>query len=303
MTIEEMMSVLKDEANARSSVLTRMKAGGRGRPLFLFPGAPGNLSHLAPLVEWIRHPAPIYGVNPRGVYPGETPHQRIEDMAEYAIEEIERAAQGGPYLLVGYSAGGLVAFEIACRLLSGGAQVALLALLDTYPSEATWPVRCQLEVLAKQFAYRMRELRVTPRTKINSFVRERFRGIFAYFWRSGLGLKGWQNPPSEILSQSEQRLYRATVSAAVRYRPRYYDRKVTFFRPEKIGMHPHDPGRVWGKFTRGLNTYLISGSHSEMHVEMLAAQLSACLETAAADSSCGSSKRCSDQLTNRSTMR
>jgi len=43
-----------------------------------------------------------------------------------------RAAQPtGPYHLLGWSFGGLIAYEIACQLQASGAEVALLALLDT----------------------------------------------------------------------------------------------------------------------------------------------------------------------------
>jgi thioesterase domain-containing protein len=46
-----------------------------------------------------------------------------------------RSAQPqGPYFLLGLCHGGLVAYEMACQLERGGERVALLALLDSYPS-------------------------------------------------------------------------------------------------------------------------------------------------------------------------
>ena len=38
----------------------------------------------------------------------------------------------GPYLIAGFSSGGVVAYEMAQQLAAAGEQVALLALLDTY---------------------------------------------------------------------------------------------------------------------------------------------------------------------------
>jgi thioesterase domain-containing protein len=270
----------------RSSALKRMKPGAGAAPIFIFPGSPGSLSQLAPLVGCLRTAASIYGVEPKGVYPGEDPLERIEDMAEYAIRDIELAARGGPYLLVGYSAGGLVAFEIARRLSSDGANIALLALLDTCPSEKTWPLRCKIEVFVRQFTHRSKQLLIIPRAEITAFIGERFRGIFAYLWRSGLGLRGWQRPATGTMPPAEQRLHHTTIAAVVRYRPSYYDHKITLFKPDEIGMQmqPRDPRSAWGKFARELEIHVVQGTHVSMtcDVEILAARLSACLETAIA---------------------
>jgi thioesterase domain-containing protein len=57
-------------------------------------------------------------------------------MAAGYLEEI-RAVQGsGPYHLLGWSLGGVVAHEIAVQLQESGEQVAVLALLDAYPQGA-----------------------------------------------------------------------------------------------------------------------------------------------------------------------
>src|SRR5689334_25000388 len=52
-------------------------------------------------------------------------------MAETYLDSIRKIQPNGPYSLAGYSFGGLVAFEMACRLRSAGETVALLALLET----------------------------------------------------------------------------------------------------------------------------------------------------------------------------
>jgi thioesterase domain-containing protein len=44
----------------------------------------------------------------------------------------------GPYILIGYSFGGLIALEMAQRLTEEGKQVALLTFVDTYPQCAPY---------------------------------------------------------------------------------------------------------------------------------------------------------------------
>jgi thioesterase domain-containing protein len=54
-------------------------------------------------------------------------------MATAYLHEIRQVQPHGPYLLGGYSGGGLVAYEMAQQLTAAGEPVALVVLLDTFP--------------------------------------------------------------------------------------------------------------------------------------------------------------------------
>ena len=56
-------------------------------------------------------------------------------MAEFYLQEIRQVQPRGPYLLAGWSMGGLIALEAAERLRAAGEEVALVAMLDSYLSE------------------------------------------------------------------------------------------------------------------------------------------------------------------------
>ena len=56
----------------------------------------------------------------------------VEDMAESAIDSMRLVQPGGTYTLVGYSFGGLLAHEVAHRLLASGMDVDLVLLVDSY---------------------------------------------------------------------------------------------------------------------------------------------------------------------------
>ena len=51
-------------------------------------------------------------------------------MAAAYLAALRTAQSAGPYLLGGWSFGGLVAYEMACHLTAQGHQVGLLALFD-----------------------------------------------------------------------------------------------------------------------------------------------------------------------------
>src|SRR5438132_10198969 len=79
----------------------------------------------------LRHP--LYGMQAKSIDGVEEPFERIEDMAQFYLDAIKTLQPQGPYLLVGFSLGGLVTLEMAQRLSESGEKVALLAMLDSYP--------------------------------------------------------------------------------------------------------------------------------------------------------------------------
>ncbi len=64
----------------------------------------------------------------------EDPHSTaIEDIAASLVSQVRRVCPNGPYAFVGFSFGGLVAFEMACQLSEAGERVEELILWDAYP--------------------------------------------------------------------------------------------------------------------------------------------------------------------------
>ena len=57
----------------------------------------------------------------------------MEEMAAEYVAAVREIQPQGPYLLGGWSAGGLVALEMAQQLLAQGEPIHMLALLDTIP--------------------------------------------------------------------------------------------------------------------------------------------------------------------------
>src|SRR5205814_6968694 len=80
---------------------------------------------------------PLYGLQARGLEPGEEPDARIEDMATRYLTAIRSVQRKGPYLLAGWSVGGVVAYEAAHQLARAGERVGMLALIDSWEPRAS----------------------------------------------------------------------------------------------------------------------------------------------------------------------
>ncbi|AZQ32330.1 non-ribosomal peptide synthetase [Streptomyces cyaneochromogenes] len=123
-------------AGSELGVLLPLRPEGSRKPLFCLHPSMGLSWSYAALLPYLPADLPVYGVQARGLAgPGELPHS-IEEMAADYADEIRAAQPEGPYHLLGWSFGGMIAQAIACRLEELGEEVALLALLDAYPSNA-----------------------------------------------------------------------------------------------------------------------------------------------------------------------
>ncbi|WP_106477476.1 non-ribosomal peptide synthetase [Phytohalomonas tamaricis] len=81
----------------------------------------------------------IYGVQARGLkttqQSGAALPQTMDDMARDYLEQIRCVQPQGPYYLLGWSVGGMIAHTVAALLQESGEKVGMLALLDAYPSD------------------------------------------------------------------------------------------------------------------------------------------------------------------------
>ncbi len=102
-------------------------------PFFCIHGSGGNVLNFRDLSQAMGRSQPFYGLQSRGIDGQTAAHSSIEEMAAAYLTEIRELQPKGPYMLGGYSGGGLVAFEMAQQLEAAGEEIALLVLFDTFP--------------------------------------------------------------------------------------------------------------------------------------------------------------------------
>ncbi|EFE78223.1 dimodular nonribosomal peptide synthetase [Streptomyces filamentosus NRRL 15998] len=135
-TVAELAERLGTHTGARGGefdVLMPLRAGGEGPALFCVPAAGGLGWSFAGLARHIPGRHPLYALQSPGLSDPRARNATVEETAARYVERIREVDPHGPYHLVGWSAGGLIAHEMAVRLRAAGAEVALLAALDAYP--------------------------------------------------------------------------------------------------------------------------------------------------------------------------
>lgn len=132
-TIELLAKIIGGEAaQVGWSPLVPIRKNGVGTPFFCVHPIGGNVLIFQGLSAHMGLRRPFYALQARGLDGKEAPHTSIEAMAADYLNFVTEIQPSGPYFLGGYSAGGLVAFEMARLLQSRGQTIELLVLFDSY---------------------------------------------------------------------------------------------------------------------------------------------------------------------------
>ncbi|MCQ4207928.1 amino acid adenylation domain-containing protein [Streptomyces longispororuber] len=114
-------------------VLLELRGHGSGTPLFCVHPSTGISWSYAGLLHHLDPRTPLYGLQAPSLSGASEPPSTIEELAEDYLRHLRKVQPSGPYRLLGWSFGGLVAHEIAVQLEQEGQQVELLAVLDVSP--------------------------------------------------------------------------------------------------------------------------------------------------------------------------
>ncbi|WP_134726282.1 type I polyketide synthase [Paracoccus luteus] len=265
---------------------------GGGTPLFMVAGMFGNVMNLRPLAQRLGTARQFYGLQARGLFGGEPPHETFAEAARDYLDEITQVQPDGPYLLAGFSGGGLIALEIARELERRGQGVAHLVMLDT-----PLPMRASL-TRRDRLAIRWGEIREQGTGFLGKWLADKRA------YRASLAARAADAGPDQT-SFHDRTIEAAFYAALPRMELARWDGPVTLFRPPLDRRWRVGGGRWvteareylledngWGDWMARLTVSEVPGDHDSMvlepNVRVLAARLGRTL--AAADTGAGMSQ-------------
>jgi amino acid adenylation domain-containing protein len=130
-TIEGIGGILREHEEVSSSPLVGLQTGGSKRPFFCIHAIGGSVFPYLALREYLGPDQPLYGLQSPGMENDEPPLARVEEMAACYLAALRAVQPDGPYLLGGWSMGGLIAYEMTQQLRARGETVELLVLIDS----------------------------------------------------------------------------------------------------------------------------------------------------------------------------
>ena len=294
-TLRALAATLEREpSDAPASPLVTLHAAGSRPPIFCVHPAGGTVFRYSDLARALGPDQPFHGLQARGVSDGAEPLQTVDEMASLYLDAVRDAYPAGPYVLAGWSAGGVVAHEMARRLREAGEAVPLLVLLDTHAPAGAPPVREPGEVdLYLHFTHDLTGVGPEALTELAEELHavpadDRPRALAEWMTRAGLDI------PEATRTQIARsvRVFGTTMRAANLHVPRPYagdvllleaaDAPPGFPRPSgglAPGWRPHVRGRLEVRTAPGTHgTYL-----GEPFVGEVARELAAAISAASTD--------------------
>ncbi|MEM8953162.1 MAG: amino acid adenylation domain-containing protein [Verrucomicrobiota bacterium] len=115
-----------------SVTIATVQPEGSHTPLVGIHGGDGGVFFYRNLADRLPSDRPFYAFEDPALIPSEPiPDESIEETAARYIPHLKEIQGEGPYLMTGYSFGGIVAYEMAQQLTAQGETVAFLGLFDT----------------------------------------------------------------------------------------------------------------------------------------------------------------------------
>jgi amino acid adenylation domain-containing protein len=136
-TVAEFAVVLRQQVTSeeRSPVVAIQSQGSRP-PFFCVPPGGGTAFCYANLARRLGPDQPFYGLHTPDPGSVEERLGTVKAIALHYLAALQAVQPQGPYLLGGWSSGGVIAFEMAQQLQKQGKQVDLLAILDSWMPDA-----------------------------------------------------------------------------------------------------------------------------------------------------------------------
>jgi thioesterase domain-containing protein len=234
-----------DSLARQQRAIIPLQPHGTRAPVFAVAGHNGDVFCYRTLVQHLGEDQPFFGLQPPGLDGHSRPLQRVEELAAYFAEQVIAFQPDGPRVIVGYCAGGTIAFELARQLLRSGLQVSAVALFGS-PYALAYRlgsrIRYRLEIEWARVARHARALASLSGAARRSYVREKLMLRVP----SARSQQPQQSPvAAEVLAQRIN-VQRTTFAALSRYTPGHFAGRLALFLPSKAwGQSSRHPLR-WG---------------------------------------------------------
>ncbi|MCB9941402.1 MAG: AMP-binding protein [Planctomycetaceae bacterium] len=235
------MTATPFDVNTPRVHIVPLQPNGNESPLFFVPAGHGDLVAFEDIAHAIGRKQPVYALQPASAKQLKTFRQMsIYRLVSAYIAEIKKVQPHGPYLLSGYSAGGIIVVEIARELLRQGDEVGLLVIFDPPSHVPFW--------LDWFYSATYRACQFTGMLSLVNSMRFRFvRRLFHAFLDEGL---------------------RTHTTVTREHRVVSYPGRITHFRARLsqsglVSMRP--VGRFWRNIAQGgIEVHWIPGTHYGM---------------------------------------
>jgi amino acid adenylation domain-containing protein len=253
------------EVPKSSQILVSIQPQGSRAPFFCVHAVGGQVISYAELSQELGLEQPFYGLQSPPANSSPESDISIEQMATLYNREIRSVQPVGPYLLSGWSMGGLVAWEMAQQLIKEGETIGLLALIDTQPPSKYREADDrddEISMLARFALDMSRLVGKDPRPLVEQF----FRADAQDQWKmvqetlTSYGVLAPKTAHAEMTALLN--VFTQNALAMNNYSLHPSDQSVIYFRASET---PERFSRLWTRWSRGgIQFHSVPGDHFTM---------------------------------------
>jgi amino acid adenylation domain-containing protein len=242
-------------------LLVPLKSEGEQSPLFMIHPPGGFVVCYRELAKHISPNRPLIGIRSRGLYGTESLPSSLEEMAAEYVQAIRSLQPHGPYVLGGWSLGGIVAFEVAQQLTEQGEAVESVFLLDSAIPESNIDLSKRLDL--KAGAEYGLDMTLEELGRLNADEQ------LPFLWQHARNLGLLRDDSQEELAQRVigdlKSLFSHHVDLCNRYRLRYYNGRIVLIRPREVPIAISNwDDRGWRDFASKVDIRIVGGHHHSM---------------------------------------
>jgi amino acid adenylation domain-containing protein/non-ribosomal peptide synthase protein (TIGR01720 family) len=126
-----LLSFIHHKAKTKElGIVTQLNKEQQREAIFCIHPIAGSVLSYAKLANLLEGKYTVYGIQASGLEGESLPSHSVEEMAIHYIRKVKTIQDKGPYKLMGWSMGGLIAYEMAVQLKAMGERVSFVNLID-----------------------------------------------------------------------------------------------------------------------------------------------------------------------------
>jgi len=247
---------------ATHPLLAPLKKDGDRIPMFMVHPPGGIVVCYRELAEQLDEDQPLIAIRSRGLHGREQLPESLEAMAADYINAMRRVQANGPYIVGGWSLGGLIAYEICQQLVSAGDAVNRLVLLDSTIPEGSTDLVDDVDQSNIGLEYGL-DLSLDELSALEVDQQ------LPFLWQHAIKLGVLSDEtPKEVVHQVLQDLkflFHHHVELTSHYRIEPLDVSVLLVRPKDVPVEVQtSKDRGWGKLVTDVQVRYVTGHHHSM---------------------------------------
>ena len=266
-TIQQLAKMIESKVDKNPwSSLVPIKPSGNKIPLYIVHGGGMNVMPFYSIAKHLDADQPLYGLQAIGLNGKDEIPTTIEEIASQYVREILSQNPTSPYVLAGYSLGGIIAFEMAQQFKRMGKETKALILFDTYAIRSDQRdsrlirmgnlLRTELGKRWFDLEMLLTNPKLLKRLKKDSLLYKarRIKNL----------LKIKDEPQPEIL-KTINRIRKIHIQAGNNYEIRPYEGEIYLFRAKIRTSYSRDFQYFgWRPFVKKVNVIEMEGEHTTM---------------------------------------